>query len=324
MLPDPGANDALTAEELPEIERRRPARLRLRAPARRLARRGAGRDRARPRGRHADQRRPRERGAAGQRPGLPGPDQADRPAAPEPGRGGRARAADRRARAGDHAAAPTAPTGRTGSRPSASARSSLDDVIDTTGAGDAFAAGFLSAWPGPPQAALAAGARLAARAVTQTRRAPVTRVLFVCMGNICRSPTAEGVMRSLVREAGLEHEIEIDSAGVGDWHAGDPPDRRATEAARARGITLEGAARKVTRHDFEDFDLLLAADRENLRDLRAVAPAGTRIEDPAAARVRSGIRRRARPRRPRPVLRRPARLRDRARPGRGRVPRPAR
>jgi protein-tyrosine phosphatase len=103
----------------------------------------------------------------------------------------------------------------------------------------------------------------------------VTRILFICMGNICRSPTAEGVMRSLVREAGLEHEIEIDSAGVGDWHAGDPPDRRATAAARARGITLEGAARKVTRRDFEEFDLLLAADRANVHDLRAVAPAGT-------------------------------------------------
>ena len=82
-------------------------------------------------------------------------------------------------------------------------------------------------------------------------------------------------MRSLVREAGLEHEIEIDSAGVGDWHAGDPPDRRATAAARTRGITLEGAARKVTRRDFEEFDLLLAADRANVHDLRAVAPAGT-------------------------------------------------
>jgi len=103
----------------------------------------------------------------------------------------------------------------------------------------------------------------------------VTRVLFVCMGNICRSPTAEGVMRSLVREAGLEDEIEIDSAGTGGWHAGDPPDRRATDAARLRGITLEGAARQVTRDDFEDFDLVLALDRENLRNLRAIAPAGT-------------------------------------------------
>src|SRR4051794_23731921 len=98
------------------------------------------------------------------------------------------------------------------------------------------------------------------------------RVLFVCMGNICRSPTAEGVMRSLVREAGLEDEIELDSAGTGGWHAGDPPDWRATEAASRRGVTLEGAARQVMPRDFVDFDLLLAMDRENLHDLRRVAP----------------------------------------------------
>ena len=97
-------------------------------------------------------------------------------------------------------------------------------------------------------------------------------------------------MRWLVRDAGLEHEIEIDSAGTGGWHTGDPPDRRATAAARGRGITLDSAARQVTRQDFEDFDLLLAADRENLRDLRAIAPAGTedkvrllREFDPASA-----------------------------------------
>ncbi len=96
----------------------------------------------------------------------------------------------------------------------------------------------------------------------------LNRILFVCMGNICRSPTAEGVMRALVREAGLEDEFEIDSAGTGSWHAGDPPDRRATAAAQARGVTLEGAARQVRPRDFEHFDLLLAMDRENLRELR--------------------------------------------------------
>ena len=92
------------------------------------------------------------------------------------------------------------------------------------------------------------------------------------MGNICRSPTAEGVMRSLVRDAGLEDEIEVDSAGTGGWHAGDPPDARAAEAARRRGIALEGAAREVRPEDFERYDLLLAADRENAADLRALAP----------------------------------------------------
>ena len=98
------------------------------------------------------------------------------------------------------------------------------------------------------------------------------RLLFVCMGNICRSPTAEAVMRSLVREAGLEDEIAIESAGLGDWHVGHPPDRRATAAAQQRGVTLAGTARQVRPGDFEDFDLLLAMDRDNLRELRALAP----------------------------------------------------
>jgi protein-tyrosine phosphatase len=106
-------------------------------------------------------------------------------------------------------------------------------------------------------------------------------LLFVCMGNICRSPTAEGVMRHLLREAGLEDEIVIDSAGTGSWHVGNPPDERATEAARRRGITLEGAARQVRPGDFEEYDLLLAADRDNLADLRAIAP-----DDAARAKVR--------------------------------------
>ena len=101
------------------------------------------------------------------------------------------------------------------------------------------------------------------------------------MGNICRSPTAEGVMRHLLREQGLEDEIEIDSAGTGGWHAGAPPDSRATAAARRRGIVLEGAARQVRASDFEEYDLLLAADRENVDDLRAIAP-----DEEARAKVR--------------------------------------
>ena len=108
-----------------------------------------------------------------------------------------------------------------------------------------------------------------------------TRILFVCLGNICRSPTAEGVMRALVREAGLEESIELDSAGTGAWHVGSPPDERATETARARGIALEGAARQVRRADFDDFDLLIAMDRKNLADLRRLAP-----DERARARIR--------------------------------------
>jgi protein-tyrosine phosphatase len=98
------------------------------------------------------------------------------------------------------------------------------------------------------------------------------RILFVCMGNICRSPTAEGVMRRLVADAGLDDGVEIDSAGTGGWHAGEPPDARATTAARQRGVTLQGGARQVRPDDFERFDLIVAMDRENLRELRALAP----------------------------------------------------
>lgn len=102
-----------------------------------------------------------------------------------------------------------------------------------------------------------------------------TRLLFVCMGNICRSPTAEAVMRRLVAERGLESQVDVDSAGTGGWHAGASPDPRSCAAASRRGITLAGAARQVTASDFEEFDLLLAADAHNLRDLRGIAPPGT-------------------------------------------------
>jgi protein-tyrosine phosphatase len=107
------------------------------------------------------------------------------------------------------------------------------------------------------------------------------RILFVCLGNICRSPTAEGVMRRLVRDEGLDDRIEIDSAGTGGWHVGAPPDARATEAASRRGTTLEGAARRFTVADFDRFDLILAMDAENRRDLLALAP-----DDEARAKVR--------------------------------------
>ena len=103
------------------------------------------------------------------------------------------------------------------------------------------------------------------------------RVLFVCLGNICRSPTAEGVMRALVREAGLDDGVEVDSAGTGAWHVGGAPDPRAVAAARARGIALESSARQVRPEDFDRFDLILAMDRSNLRALRKLAD-GTRAE----------------------------------------------
>jgi protein-tyrosine phosphatase len=107
------------------------------------------------------------------------------------------------------------------------------------------------------------------------------RILFVCMGNICRSPTAEGVMRRLVSQAGLDDRVEIESAGTGGWHVGEPPDERATLAAGRRGITLAGAAQQVTADDFRRFDLLIALDRSNLRELLAIAP-----DEEAAEKVR--------------------------------------
>jgi protein-tyrosine phosphatase len=106
------------------------------------------------------------------------------------------------------------------------------------------------------------------------------RILFVCMGNICRSPTAEGVMRRLIDDAGLA-DVEVESAGTGGWHAGEPPDERATAAAARRGVTLAGAARQVTPADFRRFDLLIALDRANLRELLALAP-----DEDAAEKVR--------------------------------------
>ncbi|MGE4408645.1 low molecular weight protein-tyrosine-phosphatase [Pseudomonas sp.] len=99
------------------------------------------------------------------------------------------------------------------------------------------------------------------------------RVLFVCMGNICRSPTAEGVLRQRVLAAGLEGRVEIDSAGTGDWHVGKAPDDRACAAARRRGYELGALrARQVQREDFQRFDLILAMDHDNLARLRALQP----------------------------------------------------
>ena len=99
-----------------------------------------------------------------------------------------------------------------------------------------------------------------------------TRVLFVCLGNICRSPAAEGVFRHLVAEAGLTNRFTIDSAGTGAWHEGEKADRRMRQAAERRGIALTSIARQVTVNDFERFDHVFAMDTSNLRTLRSLAP----------------------------------------------------
>lgn len=98
------------------------------------------------------------------------------------------------------------------------------------------------------------------------------RILFVCLGNICRSPTAEGVVRHKLREAGLGDDVDVESAGTGGWHVGHPPDPRASAAAAARGIALDSRAQRFEAFHFEDFDLILAMDRQNLADMRTLAP----------------------------------------------------
>jgi len=97
------------------------------------------------------------------------------------------------------------------------------------------------------------------------------RICFVCMGNICRSPTAEAIMRKLVAEAGLAAKIEIDSAGTGGWHAGELPDPRSCSAGARRGYDLTHRARQFKAADFDRFDLVLAMDRDNYENLKRLA-----------------------------------------------------
>ncbi len=97
-----------------------------------------------------------------------------------------------------------------------------------------------------------------------------TRLLFVCLGNICRSPSGENVMRHLIEAEGLGDRFELDSAGTAGWHIGKSPDSRMTAAARARGIEMKGRARQVGPEDFSSFDHIFAMDRSNYEDLLEV------------------------------------------------------
>ncbi len=125
------------------------------------------------------------------------------------------------------------------------------------------------------------------------------RICFVCMGNICRSPTAHGVMEKLAREAGIDGKIAIDSAGTGAWHVGELPDPRSRAAAKKRGYDLTHRARKFVAADFDRFDLVIAMDQHNydtlqrlargrtivppiklLRSYDAAAPEGAEVPDP--------------------------------------------
>ncbi len=93
------------------------------------------------------------------------------------------------------------------------------------------------------------------------------RVLMVCLGNICRSPMAEGVFRHLLEENGLEDRIRVDSAGTGSWHVGESPDVRSTRTAAAHGIDLTGRSRQIRPEDFRNYDYIVAMDRSNLEEL---------------------------------------------------------
>jgi len=120
----------------------------------------------------------------------------------------------------------------------------------------------------------------------------MVRICFVCLGNICRSPTAEAVMRHLVKGAGLQKRIAIDSAGTGDWHVGGARDKRSRAVGEARGIPLTGVARQFVAADFDDYDHVLAMDRSNRDDLlRMTRDAADRAKvallrsfDPSASR----------------------------------------
>ncbi len=97
------------------------------------------------------------------------------------------------------------------------------------------------------------------------------KVLFICAGNICRSPLAEGIFKQKCKEAGLESKFEIDSAGMGAWHVGDAADHRSQEVAIEHGFKLEGKSRQFKMNDFKDFDLILAMDQSNMQDLKQLA-----------------------------------------------------
>jgi len=105
------------------------------------------------------------------------------------------------------------------------------------------------------------------------------RIVFVCLGNICRSPLAEGVFRYLVKEAGLEARFEIASAGTGGWHVGEPPDRRMTRTAASNGVDIsKQRAKQFKAHFLDHYDLILGMDRSNVENMLMIAGAGDELD----------------------------------------------
>lgn len=105
-----------------------------------------------------------------------------------------------------------------------------------------------------------------------------TKILFVCVGNIVRSPLAENLFRHLANQAGVDQKYQVDSAGTSAWHIGEPPDRRMRRVAASHGFNYNGRARQVTPQDFDDFDLIIAMDPSNLKSLRALAKKSEHLE----------------------------------------------
>lgn len=103
------------------------------------------------------------------------------------------------------------------------------------------------------------------------------KILFVCLGNICRSPSAEGVFRRALEQAGMAEQVTVDSCGVGSWHVGKAPDPRAQQAAQLRGLDISGLrARQLEQQDFTEFDYVLGMDQDNLRAMRELQPANSK------------------------------------------------
>ncbi|MHC4217070.1 MAG: low molecular weight protein-tyrosine-phosphatase [Planctomycetota bacterium] len=113
--------------------------------------------------------------------------------------------------------------------------------------------------------------------MTKVPEPATVSVLFVCMGNICRSPLAEGLFRHKARDRGVEDRFVIDSAGTGDWHAGERPDERVREVAARHGVDLNGRARQVTAGDFQRYDHLICMDEANRRQLQQAGAPESRL-----------------------------------------------